>query len=189
RAPHRNGSCMQPAQNATAPQVAVLVYNDCANDSRVLKESATLRDEGYSVRILAVERRELGRMADVTRLGPRLDLQRVPEFAMERLLPNLAPLWRSLISDPADAPPAPPAPPSPRPATRTTRVKAAAVRTLRSAGERLFRTVSLGTYWVGAVRAGLRFTPDAIHANDGNTLVPALVIRALSPGRIPIVYD
>lgn len=181
---------MTSDEGATPPRVAVLVYNDCANDSRVLKESASLREADYDVRILAVERRELGRMAAVTRLGPHLALERVPEFAMERILPTLAPLWRGLISDPTDPPPPPPAPPEPpRPATLTSRLKTRAVRALRGTGERLFRTVSLGTYWAGVVQAGRRFAPDVIHANDGNTLVPALLIKALRPGRTSVVYD
>ncbi|ASK64945.1 hypothetical protein CFK39_02835 [Brachybacterium avium] len=82
---------MTSDQRVADPRVAVLVYNDCANDSRVLKESASLREEGYQVRIIAVERRELGRTAGVAALRDGLLLERVPEFAVERLLPALAP--------------------------------------------------------------------------------------------------
>ncbi|WP_114855594.1 glycosyltransferase [Brachybacterium sp. YJGR34] len=177
-------------------RVAVLVYNDCANDSRVLKESASLRDEGYEVRIIAVERRERGRMAEVTTLGENLLLERVPEFAIERILPALAPMWRRLISgdpgiDPDSPPPALPAsvPPSPSGTSAPAAAKGRALRALRGLGERAYRTVSLGTYWVNATRAGTGFAPDVIHANDANTLVPAMLIRALSRRPIAIVYD
>src|SRR5699024_12884518 len=94
------------------PRIAVLVYNDAANDSRVLKESASLRDEGYQVRIIAVERRELGRAAKTTELREGLCLQRVPEFQLVRILPALEPLWMHLhrhdtMAESADVPPAP----------------------------------------------------------------------------------
>ncbi|PCC39191.1 glycosyltransferase [Brachybacterium sp. JB7] len=189
---------MTPGQRAMAPRVAVLVYNDAANDSRVLKESATLRDDGYDVRIIAVERRKLGRMAQVTSLGERLALERVPEFAIERVLPSIAPWWRRLINEADSVEANDPAPvPRSRPGTGLPRraldevpaVRSLALRTLRSIGERAFRTVSLGTYWKNATAAGLRLQPDIIHANDANTLVPALAIRALTRGGTGIVYD
>src|SRR5699024_1064261 len=215
--------------------------NDAANDSRVLKESASLRDEGYQVRIIAVERRELGRAAQTTELREGLCLQRVPEFTIERILPALAPLWRHLIrheavAEPAAGPPAPgplrpgaplastrarvlrglrnvggrahrtlargpprgtapragprrapapaagpPAPGPLRPGAPLASTRARVLRGLRNVGERAYRTLALGTYWVNAARAGHDFAPDVVHANDANTLVPALAIRALSP--------
>lgn len=184
---------MTSGRRAATPRIAVLVYNDAANDSRVLKESASLRDAGYEVRIIAVERRELGRDADVTTLGKRLTLERVPEFAIERILPALAPHWRRLISG-ADAAAERPSTSSPaqalrHPSTPLAGMKAGLLRGLRSVGERAYRTVALGTYWKNATAAGLWAAPDVIHANDGNTLVPALLIRALSRGEIAVVYD
>ncbi|MFC7376610.1 glycosyltransferase [Brachybacterium sp. GCM10030267] len=187
---------MTSGQGTPEPRVAVLVYNDAANDSRVLKESASLRDEGYDVRILAVERRELDRPAAVSRLGERLTLERVPEFAFERIVPALAPVWRGLISqdlEPASRvsappPPAPLAPPT-QPRAALAGIRSHALRALRGLGERAYRTVALGTYWKNVTQAGLRVRPDVIHANDANTLVPALAIRAASRGRIGIVYD
>lgn len=181
-----------------APRVAVLVYNDAANDSRVLKESASLREDGYDVRIIAVERRKLDRMAEVTPLEERLALERVPEFAIERVLPSVAPVWRRLISDVGTQDENVPAPPSRRPDTRglprralggIPELRSIALRALRSVGERAFRTVSLATYWKNATLAGVRFRPDIVHANDANTLVPALAIRALTRGDVGIVYD
>ncbi|WP_162801530.1 glycosyltransferase [Brachybacterium saurashtrense] len=175
---------------AQDPRVVVLVYNDCANDSRVLKESATLHDAGYVTRIVAVERREKGHVAGRTALQERLDLERVPEFAIDRISPALAPLWRNLIRQgevaPGGAPAAPDAAPVGR---RAAGLKLAMLRRLRGVGERAYRTIALGTYWVNATRSALRFSPDVIHANDGNTLVPALAVRALSRRRVGIVYD
>ena len=81
---------MTSHQGTQDPRVAVLVYNDCANDSRVLKESATLGAAGYITRIVAVERREKGFMAGREALAAHLDLERVPEFAIERIVPALA---------------------------------------------------------------------------------------------------
>src|SRR5690625_3122300 len=140
------------------PRIAVLVYNDAANDSRVLKESASLRDEGYQVRIIAVERRELGRAAQTTELREGLCLQRVPEFTIERILPALAPLWRHLIRHEAVAEPAagPPAPGPLRPGAPLASTRARVLRGLRNVCERAYRTLALGTYWVNAARAGDR---------------------------------
>lgn len=191
-----SGARTDDAAGAPAPRIAVLVYNDAANDSRVLKESASLRDEGYEVRIIAVERRELGHLAGVGALGERLHLQRVPEFAFERILPALAPVWRRLISDAA------PADDEARRAERPRRrpdpsrlvavvdgARSAGLTVLRSVGVRAYRTVALGTYWLNATRAGLAAEPDAIHANDANTLAPAMAIQVLSRRRVGIIYD
>ena len=184
---------MTSGRRAAAPRIAVLVYNDAANDSRVLKESASLRDAGYQVRILAVERRELGRDAGVTTLGERLHLERVPEFAIERIVPALAPHWRRLINGAdaaaeqsrASSPAQDPRPPS----APLAGVRTGLLRGLRGLGERAYRTVALGTYWKNATAAGLRAAPDVVHANDGNTLVPALLIQAFSRGEVGLVYD
>lgn len=197
---------MTPAQGERDTRIAVLVYNDAANDSRVLKEASSLCDEGYQVRIIAVERRELGRRAEVTKLRDGLDLERVPEFAVERMLPAVAPLWRALIRagaapdttpateaavvSPAGTSRAQPVPsPSTTPRRTVTGARSVALRGLRNLGERAYRTLTLGTYWVNATRAGRRLAPRIVHANDANTLVPALAIRALSRHPVAIVYD
>jgi glycosyltransferase involved in cell wall biosynthesis len=193
-----------------APRVAVLVFNDAANDSRVLKESASLAEAGHRVRIIAVERRRKDRPAGTTVLEDGRDLQRVPEFAFERILPGLAPLWRRLVhaetaapastpapaasptaptSSPVASPPATGSPSAPRPRGVLSRARTAALGAVVDVGDRLYRTLSLGTYWWGATRAATAFGPDVVHANDGNTLVPALAIKALSHGRARIVYD
>lgn len=42
-------------------------------------------------------------------------------------------------------------------------------------------------YWLEAIQAAKRFRPDVVHANDANTLPPALALRLLCRSRI--VYD
>ncbi|WP_394215757.1 glycosyltransferase [Brachybacterium vulturis] len=184
---------MTSDQRVADPRVAVLVYNDCANDSRVLKESVSLREEGYQVRIIAVERRELGRTAGVAALRDGLLLERVPEFAVERLLPALAPWWRGLIREGGETVDETAFERrSSTPVARSGRFSGARTRVLRglrSVGERAYRTMALGTYWANATRAGRRLAPDVVHANDANTLVPALAIRVLSRSRVGIIYD
>lgn len=52
---------------------------------------------------------------------------------------------------------------------------------------RTYQGGRLGYYWLGAVREGRSWRPDVVHANDGNTLAPALALRLLVGARI--VYD
>jgi glycosyltransferase involved in cell wall biosynthesis len=187
-----------------APRIAVLVHNDAANDSRVLKESASLRGDGARVRIIAVERRLKSRPAGLSTLGPGLELERVREFALERVVGNLRgllPGGRSAPSSTADGARADEAPtPTADDAAPTRPPSAPAVqatpplprRVLADLSERAFRTIELGTFWYRSARAGAAYAPDSVHANDGNTLVPALAIRAaghLYGRRVGIVYD
>lgn len=55
------------------------------------------------------------------------------------------------------------------------------------AAMRAYKTVSLGDYWLRAARAALAWMPDVVHANDGNTLAPALWI--VDRCRARLVYD
>lgn len=66
-------------------------------------------------------------------------------------------------------------------------VRARAVSGLFDLWLRTYRTVSLAVYWAGAVRAASHWCPDLVHANDGNTLAPALAVRSRTGARI--VYD
>lgn len=50
-----------------------------------------------------------------------------------------------------------------------------------------FRTASLVLYWLEATRAAVAWHPDVVHANDGNTLVPAWWISRRTGARV--VYD
>ncbi|WP_165831876.1 glycosyltransferase family 4 protein [Brachybacterium endophyticum] len=168
---------------APAPRVAVLVHNDAANDSRVLKESASLRGAGMRVRIIAVERRLKGHAAGITELAEHLDLQRVPEFALERIAPRLTRLTRRPAGDGTPAPAPAAGGGADRPVPPPSRIRDVAVRTgMRIAadlGRRAYRTVELGTWWWRSARAGHAFAPQVVHANDTNALVPALAIQLL----------
>ncbi|MEE1616877.1 glycosyltransferase [Brachybacterium sp. J153] len=186
--------------SGNAPRVAVLVHNDATNDSRVLKESASLHEQGARVRIIAVERRLKGRAAGTTELAPGLDLHRVPEFALERIAPALTRLTRRpAATGPADspAPSAAPVPPSATPsqAGRPSPLAAARRLGIRAAGDlgrRAYRTIELGTWWWRSARAAHAFAPEIVHANDTNALVPALAIQALGRRegrRVRLVYD
>ncbi|CED90173.1 glycosyltransferase [Actinomyces succiniciruminis] len=78
---------------------------------------------------------------------------------------------------------------APRP-TITTAAHAAADRAgalTADAAMRAYKTVSLGDYWLRAARAALAWMPDVVHANDGNTLAPALWIVDRCHARL--VYD
>jgi glycosyltransferase involved in cell wall biosynthesis len=64
------------------------------------------------------------------------------------------------------------------------------VRAKALAADAYMRTYQVGRlsyYWLGAVRETRRFAPDAVHANDGNTLAPAMLLKLLDGTRI--VYD
>ncbi|MDO5663100.1 MAG: glycosyltransferase [Brachybacterium sp.] len=187
-----------PRIEGRSPRIAMLVYNDAENDARVLKEAAAARDAGAEVRILAVARDLVGRHAGVsTRLGG-VELSRVQEFTMAAYLPWIAPLTRRLAGAtrprPGGAPTqqarrdAPSSPGETRPRPRAlARARSRAVRLLADVGDRTFRTVALAHYWRLAVQDLLHWRPDIVHANDGNTLLPAvLAARFLGAG---CVYD
>lgn len=191
---------MPPTGNP--PRVAVLVHNDATNDSRVLKESESLREQGARVRIVAVERRLRGRAAGVTQLAPGLDLQRVPEFALERIAPALTRLTRRpaapaapAAAAPAERPSAPApgaAPAAPSRPSPLARVRRLGTRTAGRLGRGAYRTIELGTWWWRAARAAHAMAPDVVHANDTNALVPALAVQVLGRRegrRVGLVYD
>ncbi|MDU0347795.1 glycosyltransferase [Actinomyces sp. MRS3W] len=55
------------------------------------------------------------------------------------------------------------------------------------AAMRAYKTVSLSDYWLRTARAALAWMPDVVHANDGNTLAPALWI--VDRCRARLIYD
>ncbi|WP_152354400.1 glycosyltransferase [Brachybacterium subflavum] len=184
---------------APAPRIAVLVHNDAANDARVLKESASLRAAGMDVRIIAVERRLKGHAAGITQLPGGVCLERVPEFALERIAPQLTRLTRrggdasAAEPVPADVP-SPSAPARPRGLAARASAHARRVGTAVAGdlGRRAYRTIELGTYWWRSARAARVFAPEVVHANDTNTLVPALAVQLLARRegrRVRIVFD
>ncbi|UYG15684.1 glycosyltransferase [Brachybacterium huguangmaarense] len=187
------------------PRVAVLVYNDCHNDARVLKECASLRAAGAEVRIIAVARDLAGYGPGLTHVGDGIELSRQREFSLRTYAPALAPLTARVAAAgrrapaPGIATAAPTVAPavvpdagrtaSRRPAVRlpAARLRSALVRRAADLGDRAFRSLALGHYWVLAVLDAVAWRPDVVHANDGNTLAPALAVRALTGASI--VYD
>ncbi|MGB6022595.1 MAG: glycosyltransferase [Ornithinimicrobium sp.] len=173
-------------------RVALLVYNDAHNDSRVLKTAATLRSAGAQVRIFAVARGRAGYAEGPALVGDGIDVQRAPEFELVRYAPWVLSVARRLTG--RSVPPSPPVPSTAaeaeviaRATPAATGCKGAAQRWVNDVWLRSYRVVSLGLYWVESARAAASWEPDIVHANDGNTLAPALwVARACGA---EIVYD
>lgn len=189
------------------PRVAVLVYNDCHADTRVLKTAATLVEAGADVRIFAIARPAAGYPVSVQRLASGVVLDRLPIFELSRHLEPLARVYRRLAGAAA--------PPAPRVTEHVSRGRGAAVpalslvssaagqqerpgrpatlpdRVLRSRAGRLalrpLGAIVLGSYWRHAAAAVIRWRPDVVHANDANTLQPAMSVA--STLRVPFVYD
>ncbi|MFB9732784.1 glycosyltransferase, partial [Ornithinimicrobium kibberense] len=85
-------------------------------------------------------------------------------------------------------PPAPPAAPPPAEPSPTTPAASSTARAVAvDLWMRLYQTVRLGHWWYGAVRTARGLEPDVVHANDANTLVPALLTTMGTPGQV--VYD
>lgn len=183
----------------------MLVYNDMSSDSRVIKQATSLVQAGAAVRVVAVSTRD-------SRFGPGLyETEHGFEILRIRVveLKHLLPLWGDVVrralgrapqntgSQPstletprtemvtigADAPA-----PSPRDNHAVSRAPAAnrAKQLAVDLWQRLDLTVRMGSFWWHASRALRSWGPDLIHANDANTLAPAM--RA-SGRRIPFVYD
>lgn len=180
-----------PRHRGRAPRVAALVYNDAANDARVLKEAATLRMAGATVEVFAVSRDREGRPAGHAIAGDRVAITRVQQFSLDAVAPGIA-----RMRDRAQIRPSAPemrggASMPPRPVVEAPTTVQRVVRSLRSAASdlamRAYKTVALADFSRRVVDPAVAFHPDVVHANDANTLVPALVISART-GAV-IVYD
>lgn len=184
-------------------RVALLVYNQVSTDNRVLKTAATLREHGAEVLIVGSARPGFPAGPDV--VGDALAIQRAPDFVLADLLPGLARTVRQIrevravVAEPA-ATPVVDAPVTEGPVTDAPVTDApvadrpAAVPMSRRAGRvvgdlwmRLYQVVRLLWFWGGTIRVLRAWRPDVVHANDGNTLAPALVLRARVGAQI--VYD
>lgn len=165
-------------------RIALLVYNDAHNDSRVLKTAASLRSAGAHVRIFAVARRRAGYAEGPGLVGESIEVERAPEFELVRYAPGFVNLARRITGRPAPPATAPPQPPSVSlPAAKTGTLQ----RLVNDVWLRTYRVISLSLYWVESFRAAAAWEPDVVHANDGNTLAPALwIARACGAA---IVYD
>lgn len=197
-------------RDGRAPRVALLVYNDAHSDSRVIKTAESLRSAGADVRVFAVARVQAGRAEGEGTIGDGVPVHRGPEFTLARHAPGLlrfaqrtatrlripaGVLPGSVAAEVAPAPAATAAPPASgapgdTPATRGTPAPSVRQRMIALAGDgwlRAYRSLNLGLYWLDAVREATAWRPDVIHANDGNTLVPAQAITRRTGARV--VYD
>ncbi len=183
-----------PRVHGRAPRVALLVYNQVSTDSRVLKTAASLRAAGAEVLVVGSARPGYPAGADL--VGDALPIHRASDLDLVRLLPWLARGVRRLRAARADAVRDAPAAPPPRgePAADVgtpSVTPAPARRSVRSlvadAWMRLYQSARLVWFWAGAVRRLRQWRPDVVHANDGNTLAPAMLVRASVGARI--VYD
>ncbi|MEP7762952.1 glycosyltransferase [Sanguibacter sp. 25GB23B1] len=201
-----------PVLRARRPRVAVLVYNDCHSDTRVLKSAATLVEAGADVRIFAIARPAAGYPAGVWRLESGVVLERLSTFELFHHLAPLARAYRRFSGGPAPVatratedvgrgrgaagptsevttasqsaqPAVAAAPPAPKTALPD--------RILRSRAGRLalrpLSAVVLWSYWRSAADAASQWRPDVVHANDANTLHPAMTIA--NELQVPFVYD
>lgn len=181
------------------PRIASFVYNDAANDARVLKSADSLAAAGADVEIIAVSRRLRDRPAGVEERSEHVRIRRVAEFSLETLLGPAAPALRRMTGvgsvDPTAArtPMAPAASASAvsapgRSASPPTRSPLSRLRGLAAeAAARAWGPVSLTSYWARATARAVALRPDTLHANDANTLVPAMAASALTGAGI--VYD
>lgn len=197
-APTADPQLRLPTMGGRGPRVAMLVFNDAHNDSRVLKEAATLRDAGATVRIFAVSRILAGFPEGEVPVAPGVDIHRSREFSLDMMAPGLAGLRDRLSGKEGPAPaPAPgdggaaraeaPARPAGRLRRGLSVAASAMMRAQADLAMRAYRSVSLSSYWLRCARAALAWGPDVVHANDGNTLAPALWIVERCGARL--VYD
>lgn len=172
-------------RDGRAARVALLVYNDAHNDSRVLKTAASLRSAGAQVRIFAVARGRAGYAEGPDVVGDGIEVDRAPEFELVRYAPWALNLARRVTGRPippvagVGAPERVVAPIQPPSST--------VERLIDDVWLRTYRVVSLSLYWVESARAASAWKPDVVHANDGNTLAPALWIARSCDAEI--VYD
>ena len=182
-------------------RVASLVYNDAHNDARVLKAARSLADNGAEVEIVAVAREAQGHPAGKESRGNHVVINRVPAFTLDQIAGPLAPQLRKRLGfgapgtsmrTPGNAG-QPNRPPARVVSTRaqkkspTSQASRALLRFARKAAVSAWGPVSLAYYWVGATRTLLSEDNDVVLANDANTLVPALILRALKGTNF--VYD
>lgn len=186
-------------------RVAQLVYNDAQNDARVLKESGSAQEAGAQVKVFAISYRRLARAAGEVKIG-NVHVQRIKEFLPTGLVPQplVGPLkkllgedWTSTpqpASKPVNKPVAKPAPaktitpPKSRPpAQGLERLRRPVRDGLIEIAKRAYGPVRLLDWWMRLLKPVADFRPDIIHANDANTLVPAIILGAWL--KVPVVYD
>lgn len=181
----------------------LLVFHDADTDSRVLKSAASLREAGAEVLIIGLAPYRSGLPAGDAVTPDGVGLHRTLDLDLVRTLAPAVRVWRRFRGRGTGAR---------RPRAVGTPTGAVTPDTYSETGRgsslrggpdlagspavkqravdvymRGYRVARLTRYWIGAVAAARRFAPDVVHANDGNTLAPAMVLRVLAGSRI--VYD
>jgi glycosyltransferase involved in cell wall biosynthesis len=142
----------------------LLVRNGVRHDARVLRAAHVLRDDGYAVLIAGVETgaapagRERVEGLDVVRLPGTLRRRR---GASPVTTPAAAATPGAAVRDPG--------------------------RTAWTAGAAIRRTARAAAYARGAIGVARAWRPDLVHANDHNTMWPALAIGTATGARV--LYD
>lgn len=181
-----------PRVAGRAPRILSLVYRDPDHDSRVLKTAATLEEAGAEVLVVGLAPYTLDLPEGRDRTPEGVEVFRTRDLDLTRTFSTATRVWRRLTGrDPRTGapqqrelpPPDAPAGPAASAGRAGTQLGARA----RAAYTDAFRVARLVRYWAGAVSVGRRYGADVVHANDGNTLVPALVLKAVQGAGI--VYD
>lgn len=175
-------------------RIAHLVYNDASNDARVQKELTAHLGAGGEGKIFAVSRLGSGREPGEFTING-CDIVRLPEFQAGDILP--APLVKKIQAGvgtdwsgrQAQARSVEQAQPSPSPARPSLKGQAIGLgkKLAQGVAQRLYGPVRLGTWWMRVIGPLQQYRPDLIHANDANTLVPAMIASKILG--VPYVYD
>lgn len=184
------------------PRVALLVYNDAHADSRVIKTAESLRAAGATVRIFAIAQARAGYPEGEGVVGDGVPVHRSAEFELVRHVPWAAKAARRVLgvgSQPVQSSTGPAVAGGPAPGESTDSapasskapakpgVKQRAMVRLNDVWLRAYRTARLGLYWRQSAAEAVRWRPDVVHANDGNTLAPAMWIARQTGAEI--IYD
>lgn len=183
-------------------RIAQLVYNDAQNDARVLKEAGSAKEHGATVKVFAISYRRLGRAPGDVTIGD-IDVHRIKEFLPSGFVPEpfIGPLkkllgedWTSTpkpakktVTAPTATRPAPVKPANRPPAGGLERFRRPVRDGLIELAKRAYGPVRMTTWWFRLLRPVIDFRPDLIHANDANTLVPAMILGSWL--KVPVVYD
>ncbi|MGM7422531.1 glycosyltransferase [Cellulosimicrobium sp. ES-005] len=187
-------SSLPGARGGRRPRIALLVFNDASTDARVLKTADALAASGAVVRLVAFSAHLQAAPGLVAR-GRDVEILRVPVLELDHA-PARAGAWaRRQVSllrrGRGDATPPVGAPRSDGPGTTNATPAPVELRgakgTVVDLWMRMHHTLRLASYHARSYRALVSWRPDAIHANDANTLVPAwAAARRLG---VPFVYD
>lgn len=191
-------STLLPTVAGRAPRIAILLYGSPDHDSRVLKTTATLRAAGAEVLLVGRSIIHSGAPEGHATVAGDLPVYRTQDLDLTRTLPRLTRAWRRMRGRSGPLPHASagasdavtraevPSPTTTRPGVAPR--PASAVRAwVGGAWMRGYDVARIVRYWVEAASVVARFGADVVHANDANTLAPAIVLRAARGTRI--VYD